>query len=462
MYDADDIIDECRIEGWKVQSSKQLQPLKLNTPARCHSFLFPCFSRVAFHHEIGKKIKDLNIKLEDISKERQELQLVSITGEQRNSQMAHRICRETSSEYLESDIVGIDEEASNLVQLLMDRNRGRNLVYAIVGMGGIGKTTLAQKIFSTEQIRAHFDIKICVCPCVSQDFVGINLLKQIIRCAGGDFGDAKTKAELGPLVRKALGQKRFFLVLDDIWSERVWEDFLRGPLLSGAADSRTLVTTQNEAIAKQMGAVYCHSMKQLSVEHGWLMLCRRVFSDSEVEDIKELKDVGMKIVRKCNGIPLAIETISGVLKTKERNNREWEKVLLSQTWTFNELPHGIMPVLYLGYEDLPSHLKQCFIYCSLFPENYEYSRMQLTQMWIAEGFVQAKEQVVEEDLADNYYSEVVTRSLLQITGKGFREMDCKMHDLLQSLALFVAQHEYFSGDPQHLETTLVKPCHLSL
>nr|XP_019709973.1 putative disease resistance protein RGA4 [Elaeis guineensis] len=119
MYDAGDIIDECRIEGWKVQSSKQLQPSKLNTP------------------------------------------------------------------------------------LLMNGNRGRNLVYAIVGMGGIGKTSLAQKIFSTEQIKAHFDIKIWVC--VSQDFVGIHLLKQIIRCVGGYYGDAKTKAELDPLVVKGTG-----------------------------------------------------------------------------------------------------------------------------------------------------------------------------------------------------------------------------------------------------------------
>nr|XP_010911095.1 putative disease resistance protein RGA3 [Elaeis guineensis] len=161
-----------------------------------------------------------------------------------------------------------------------------------------------------------------------------------------------------------------------------------------------------------MGAVYCHPLKQLSVEHGWLMLCRRVFSDGEVEDIEELKDVGMKIVKKCNGIPLAIETISGVLKTKERNNREWEKDTTSR-------------------------------------------------MWIAEGFVRAEEQVAAEDLADNYYSELVTRSL-QIIGKGFGEMDCKMHDLLRALALLVAQHQYFSGDPQHLQTTLVKPRHLSV
>lgn len=117
----------------------------------------------------------------------------------------------------------------------MDGNRGKNLVYAIVEMGGIGKSTLAQRIFNTEKIKAHFDVKIWVC--VSQDFVGIDLLKQIIRCVGGDYGDDQIKAELDPLVTKALGQKRFFLVLNDIWSEQASEDFLRVSLLSGATDS---------------------------------------------------------------------------------------------------------------------------------------------------------------------------------------------------------------------------------
>lgn len=107
--------------------------------------------------------------------------------------------------------------------------------------------------------------------------------------------------------------------------------------------------------------------------------------------------------------------MSGVLRTKERSNMEWEKILTSQAWTLNQLPHGIMPALYLSYEDLPSHLKQCFILSSGL-QKVLYDR--------------AEEQMTEEDLADNYYSELVTRRLLQIIGKGFGEMDCKMYHLV--------------------------------
>ncbi|KAK1297650.1 putative disease resistance protein RGA3 [Acorus calamus] len=458
MYDVDDIVDDCRIEAKKCISLEN-EASTSTAMVSCYMPFISCFHKIAFRHEIGSRIKHINARLEEISRERLELPLIPSIRGVRVPQKT-KISRETSSVYLKSDIVGINEDTENLVALLLEGRSERTPVFAIVGMGGIGKTTLAQNVFNNEDIKSHFEIKIWAC--VSRDFSEIDLLKQIIRSAGGSHGDAQTRAELDPIVRCMVQQKRFFLVLDDVWSGRVWEDCLRVLLQTSADDSRILVTTRNELVARQMNTVYFHHVKLLSTQDGETMLCKMVFGDREVGEIQNLRDIGMKIVDKCSGLPLAIKTIGGVLRMKDASEREWEKVLFSEAWSSTELPNGIMPALYLSYEDLPPHLKQCFVYCSLFPEDHVFLRGLLVQYWIAEGFIEKREDQEMEDLAEDYYRELVKRSLLQAEVYFYDEGGCRMHDLVRDLALFVSQNDYFSVDLQELSTALLKPRRLSL
>ncbi|KAK1303065.1 putative disease resistance RPP13-like protein 1 [Acorus calamus] len=340
-------------------------------------------------------------------------------------------------------------------------NRKKSRVFAITGMGGIGKTTLAQKIFHHEKIDTHFKTKIWVC--VSQEFVGNELLRRIIRQAGnGSIGEQGSKSELQRDLKQVLGKRPFLLVLDDAWSGRLWEDFLRVPLEGCSKRSRVLVTTRNEDIATaKMDAYHCHKVKLLSPKDGWLLLKKVVYRNREMENTEMLREVGMKIVEQCNGLPLAIKTVGGVLKTKNKSKEAWERVLHSEAWKFSELPDDIMPALLFSYDDMPPHLKQCFLYCSLFPEDFEFSESLIKQMWIAEGFVKEEEGYFEE-MADDYFRELVVRSFLHLENHFYNVTIYKMHDMLRALGLYLTRHERFLRELHGLEAASIMPRRLSV
>ncbi|XP_038979419.1 disease resistance protein RGA2-like [Phoenix dactylifera] len=375
MYDADDILDLYRIEADKCSEASS------STSSVCFPFpLLSCIRKPLVAHEIGTKIRDLNLKLENISRLRSDLNL-ELTSHDKQ-QVTSPSSRMTSS-VGDIDIVGskIEEHTQSLVDsLIKDDGRRNILVFAIVGAGGIGKTTLAQRIYNDQRIQEEFSVKKWVC--VSQEFDDINLLKDI-------SGEAQeqSRSSLEPKVESSLGGKKVFLVLDDIWTAKVWCDLLCNTLKSCAAGSRILVTTRNEQITKQMMAVHTHHVHKLSSEDSWSLLCKKVVLTGEEGEIQHLKDIGMKIVEKCDGLPLAIKMVAGVLCTKEKTRRAWNGVFESTAWSTSGLPEEIKGAL---YQDLPSCLKQCFIYCSLFPEDYRILKKDITALWIAEGFVKAE------------------------------------------------------------------------
>ncbi|URD72674.1 Disease resistance protein [Musa troglodytarum] len=158
------------------------------------------------------------------------------------------------------------------------------------------------------------------------------------------------------MLRRAIEGKSVFLVLDDVWRANVWVNLFRTPLSSAMAIRRILITTRDRKIANQMGVVQIHNVNLLCEDGGWELLCRSA-SLQWKKDIRDLRDIGIRIVRKCHDLPLAIKTMGGVLMTKEKRRGEWEKVLDNGAWTINKLPKELEGALYLSYEDLPSHLK---------------------------------------------------------------------------------------------------------
>ncbi|XP_065000208.1 disease resistance protein RGA2-like [Musa acuminata AAA Group] len=446
MYDADDVLDECRMEAekWTPRESDPKPSTSCGFP------IFACFREVKFRHEVGVKIKVLNDRLEEISARRSKLQLHVSAAEPR---VVPRVSRITSP-VMESDMVGerLEEDAEALVEQLTKQDPSKNVVVlAIVGIGGIGKTTLAQKVFNDGKIKASFRTTIWVC--VSQEFSETDLLGNIIEGAGGKYNREQSRSLLEPLVEDLLRGNKFLLVLDDVWDARIWDDLLRKPLQGGAAGSRVLVTTRNAGIARQMKAAHVHEMKLLPPEDGWSLLCKKATMNAEEErDAQDLKDTGMKIVEKCGRLPLAIKTIGGVLCSRGLNRSAWEEVLRSAAWSRTGLPEGVHGALNLSYQDLPSHLKQCFLYCALFPEDHVFVRSDIIRLWIAEGFVEARGDVSLEETGEQYYRELLHRSLLQ--WQRYSQDDYyeyfKMHDLLRSLGHFLSRDEsLFISDVQN-------------
>jgi Leucine-rich repeat (LRR) protein len=184
------------------------------------------------------------------------------------------------------------------------------------------------------------------------------------------------------------------------------------------------------------------------------------------EDIKvqNLRNTGLEIVRLCGGLPLAIKVTGSVLATKETNENEWRKIIRKSAWSMRNFPDELSGALYLSYDELPQHLKQCFLFCALYPEDFGIHRDDIVRFWIARGFVQEQEDQVLEETAEDYYYELISRNILQPDPHFLADYSrCKMHDLLRKLAQHLSGEEFFYGDPYSLEGKYVsKLRHISI
>jgi hypothetical protein len=328
-------------------------------------------------------------------------------------------------------ISSVQGSRTKLLRLLTGTDgKSSYTIVAIVGPDGIGKTTLAAKVYRSERIRRSFEAR-------SWAHRGW-LLSQVIDAFGGYTAGNESVADLGRTLTR-LVEKRCLLVLDDVWYGGVWDDVLRRPFQGAGCGSKVLVTTRHSSIAGKVGASYAHRVK-VGKDDGWLLLR----SATRVVD----EAARALIVDKCGGLPLAIKAVAGVLRTRKASADEWAEVLTNPTWSVKGLPDAAMKPLYLCYDDLPCHLKQCFLYCSMFPSDLGVDRHVLVQQWISEGFVQIRADASVEEVAEEYYDELVGRHLLQTAeededGGGTR---CTMHNMVRALAHLLSLGEDLTGD----------------
>ncbi|XP_040995114.1 putative disease resistance RPP13-like protein 1 [Juglans microcarpa x Juglans regia] len=430
IYDAEDILDEIATEALQ----RKLQDAESSTTAL--DKVRDRFSRTfldTFVNEVETKIEEVLDRLDDLVKAKDFMGLQVGVGEK---QYPERLS--TNSCVLESDTFGRDEDKEEVIDILLSSDvRGNEMcVIAIVGMGGIGKTTLAQLAYNDSRVEQHFNLKIWFC--VSEEFAMPMVEKSIIEAAtSSPCPEFKNPEQLRVILKKSLTGKKFLLVLDDVWSEKpIHREFLGQLLRYGARGSTILVTTRNDSVSLAMHAIATHHLKLLPKDDCWSLFEKHAFRNGSSNADPKIKKIGTQIVEKCKGLPLAIKAI-GDLLWSESNVERWTNILKSNLWDLPMEGTYILPVLRLSYKYLPSYLKRCFAYCSIFPKGHIFKKDQLVLLWMAEGFLQQSKILTTEEVGNRCFDALVSRSLFQQlsheTKSGF-----VMHDLVNDLAKSMA------------------------
>ncbi|CAL5382909.1 unnamed protein product [Camellia sinensis] len=437
-YDLDDLVDEFATEALR-------QSLKAKPPQASSSKVWnvlPNFKPrdVMFNFKMKSKIEVINTRLHNSFEQCSQLNLVKISV--RTTSLETRPTRESTSSP-KGPIYGREKDQRKIVELLLGRDessRNHPEVISITGMGGVGKTTLAQMVYDDKTVKEHFDLKVWVW--VSDEFDVMRITKVILESVTEQPCNFTTLEQVKAKLNQALAGKKFLIVLDDVWSKKYadWED-LKTPFSNGAQGSKIVVTTRYEDIARMMGSVELQKVGCLLYKDCWLLFKQLAFENRSIDANPNLVSIGEKIVEKCKGLPLAIKTLGGLLKSKLRDE-EWKDVLQNEIWELSEDENDILPALRLSYHHLPPHLKQCFAYCPIIPRGYEFEEEELVLFWMAEGFIQQQREKQMEDVGGGYFRELLSRSFFQPSSIG-KSSKFVMHDLINDLAQVVARETCF-------------------
>ncbi|XP_048426213.1 putative disease resistance protein RGA4 isoform X2 [Pyrus x bretschneideri] len=432
VYDVDDLLDEFYTEArWRqmVIGNKISKQVRL---------FFSRSNQLVFRLKIGHKIKEIRETLNVIETDRgfhldERLQEARVLTRE----------RQTHSFVRKEEIIGRDKEKREIVGLLLDPIPEENVsIISLVGIGGLGKTALAQLVFNDETVKKHFELKIWIC--VSDKFELTVLVKKIIESATSRTQGNLELDQLQNDLRKLIDGKRYLLVLDDVWNENreKWLS-LKSLLMGGARGSIIFITTRSEVVAKISDTNKPYILRGLEEKESWSLFKQMAFKTEQESENPSIKAIGVEIVGKCKGIPLAIRTIGRMLYSKNREN-EWLAFKNNDLSKVNQEASDILPTLRLSYDILPSHLKHCFAYCSLFPKDYKIDIKTLVNLWVAQGFVKSLDQNESlEDVGYKYFLELAWRSFFQeVTYDQFGMISsCKMHDLMHDLAKSVSGME---------------------
>ncbi|KHM98894.1 Disease resistance protein RPM1 [Glycine soja] len=339
----------------------------------------------------------------------------------------------------EDEVVGLDGPRGILKNWLTN-GREKRTVISVVGIAGVGKTTLAKQVY--DQVRNNFECHALIT--VSQSFSAEGLLRHMLNelCKEKKEDppkDVSTIESLTEEVRNRLRNKRYVVLFDDVWNGKFW-DHIESAVIDNKNGSRILITTRDEKVAeycRKSSFVEVHKLeKPLTEEESLKLFCKKAFQYSSDGDCpEELKDISLEIVRKCKGLPLAIVAIGGLLSQKDES---------------------------LSYDDLPINLRSCLLNFGMYPEDYEVTSDRLIRQWIAEGFVKHETGKTLEEVAHQYLSGLVRRSLVQVSSFriGGKVRRCRVHDLIHDMILRKVKDtgfcQYIDGRDQSVSRKRIK------
>ncbi|KAB2092139.1 hypothetical protein ES319_A02G008200v1 [Gossypium barbadense] len=432
-YEADEVLDEIAYEFLrrKVEIGDQMWRKVRDTP-----------STVTFQHNMANKVKDILNSLDDLNKIAKDYGLQQLAIDQRIFIPSNV---ETVSFLDDSNIVGRKNDVSKVVDMLLSPQDDRTVsVVPIVGMAGIGKTTLARLLYHDVDVERRFDVRFWVC--VSDDFNVKRILREMLE-HDMNYQQTSIPQNLNALTAKLKGkieqakrgneQIKYLLVLDDVWNVEQWDELMW--CLEGVNKNRgnkVIVTTRIEDVAIKVETLpnQRHQPGKLKDEECWSIIKEKACGDSPISPSLVL--IGEEIAKQCHGVPLAAKVIGGTMRRIERSRAAWLKIQKSDVWD------SVYSVLRLSFDHLSSPcLKKCFAYCAMFPKDFCFRKEQLIQLWMAEGFLGGSKEMM--DTGNRYFHELLSNSLFQDVGKDRcgNILTCKMHDLVHDLALSVSKFE---------------------
>ena len=441
VYVLEDILDECSIESGRLRGSSSFKP-----------------KNIMFRREIGNRLKEITRRLDDIADSKNKFHL----REGRTvSQSLLKVdeWRQTSSIIAEPKVFGREHDKEKIVNFLLSQT--------IVGLGGIGKTTLVQLVYNDVRVSGNFNTKIWVC--VSETFSVKRIMCSIMESITREKCDALDLDVIQRKVQEMLQGKRYLLVLDDVWNKNQQLEFglshdkwntLKFVLSSGSKGSSILVSTRDEVVATITGTCQAHTLSGLSDNECWLLFKQYAFGFYR-EERPDLVAIGKAIVKKCDGLPLAAQALGALMSSRSEEN-EWLEIKESELWN---LPHenSILPALRLSYIHLTSTLKRCFTFCSLFPKDQKIMKEELIHLWMANGFISSRKNLEVEDVGSMVWNELCQKSFFQDMeiDEYSGDITFKMHDLVHDLAQSIMGQECMYLEKANLSSLSRSTHHIS-
>ncbi|VAI17366.1 unnamed protein product [Triticum turgidum subsp. durum] len=420
-YEAETIIDLFRIEVGTSRSQEW------DAASICK-----CVKEVHIRCQIGNDIQELNKKLDTIIPVIQQL---GLAAEDQSG-----IDSEVAPHYNESNTIGrgVGSDCNDLVNLLRRGGEGAHVLFAIVGTIGVGKSTLALKIY--HEMRGRFRTRLWVN--ISNDS------RRITIWSGDTFKGRAGMPEQREVLRRYLdgSTRNLLLVIDNVRKADDWNQLLAANEAFRRCGCKVIVTTRDENVARMMGVTHFHRVKCLNGDDGWLLLHKTANLGGTVAT-GNIQDVGRSIVQKCSGVPMAIRTIGWNLRGRSRED-EWESI---HSQDFISSYTGIRDSIDTTYMELKYRVKRCFLYCSLYPEQFVIKQQCATQQWIAEGFFEGRPNLEEE--AESCYQELIERGLLLPEHEANGVVGAKMPTLLRSFALYRSGEENCVDNPSRISST---------
>ncbi|XBI76732.1 hypothetical protein VPH35_069932 [Triticum aestivum] len=410
-------------------------------------------------HQIAVQIRDLKSRVEEVSNRNRcynliEKSQITRTIDERDSCMED-IRNHSASNINEAGLVGFSKPKQELIKLIdVHAENGPAQVVCVVGMGGLGKTTLTRKVYESME-----NFYCCAWIIVSQSFVKMELLKVMIKIFFGNEalkkqleGNVAREEDLANYLRKELLEKTYFVVLDDLWNIDDW-NWIKNIAFpsSNNKGSRIIVTTRDVGLAKKCSLesaiplIYHHQPLETNDAIYLLLIRKARRSEKDMENDVKMREIVTKIVKKSGLLPLAILTIGGMLATREVS--EWQSI-------YDQIPlelesdrslEAMRRMVTLSYNHLPSHLKSCFLYLSIFPEDFEIQRRRLVERWIAEGFVIVRDGVSAEEVGNSYFNALINKSMIQPSRVNIEGVvkSCRVHDIVRDVMISVSRDENF-------------------